>query len=167
MFFYDLLLSINKGSISVLVLLDFSAAFDTIFHPILVHRLHTDIGFTDTVLQWSSSYLTDRTLCVSLSNHCSAFAPVHSGIPQGAVLGPFRLAMYSKPLSDIIDSHSIMHHLFADGKQSQMSAPPDEISELLHSVQTCMSDVIAWATAIMHEPSDSNKELMLVTSERN
>ena len=47
----DLFLSLNKGNISVLALLDFSLAFDTIDHTILVHRLHTDFGFTDTVLQ--------------------------------------------------------------------------------------------------------------------
>ena len=75
----DLILSLNKGNISVLALLDFSSAFDTIDHTILAHRRHTDFGFTYTVLQWFSSYLTDRTHYVSLSNHCSAFAPVHSG----------------------------------------------------------------------------------------
>ena len=51
----DLFLSFNKGNISVLALLDFSSAFDTIDHTILVHRLHTDFGFTDTVIQWFSS----------------------------------------------------------------------------------------------------------------
>ena len=101
----DLLLSLSKGNISVLALLDFSSAFDTIDHPIVVHRLHTDIGFTDTVLQWFSSYLTDRTHYVSLSNHCSAFTTVHSGVPQGSVLGPMLFTMYIKPLSAIIDSH--------------------------------------------------------------
>ena len=59
--FNDLFLSLNKGNISVLALLDFSSAFDTIDHTILVHHLHTDFGFTDSVLQWFSSYLTDRT----------------------------------------------------------------------------------------------------------
>ena len=83
-----LFLSLSKGDLSALALLDFSSAFDTIDHPILVHRLHTDLGFTDTVLQWFSSYLTDRTCYISLSNHCSAFAPVHSGVPQGSVFGP-------------------------------------------------------------------------------
>ena len=82
----DLILSLSKGSISVLALLDFSSGFGTIDHPILVQRLHTDFGFTDTVLQLFSCYLTDRTNYVSLTNHCSAFAPIHSGVPQGLVL---------------------------------------------------------------------------------
>ena len=61
-----LLLSLIKSNISVLALLDFSSAFDTIDHTILVHRLHTDFGFTDIVLQWFSSYLTDCTHYVSI-----------------------------------------------------------------------------------------------------
>ena len=51
-FVSDLFLSLNKGNISVLALPDFSSAFDTIDHPILVHRLHTDFGSTDAVHQW-------------------------------------------------------------------------------------------------------------------
>ena len=133
----------NKGNISVLALLDFSSAFDTIDHTILVHRLHTDFGFTDTAHQWFSSYLTDRTHYVSLCNHCSDFAPVLSGVPQGSVHGPMLFTMYIKPLSAIIDSHSIIHHSFADDLQLQMSAPPDRISELLHSMESCISDVKA------------------------
>ena len=140
----DLFFSHNKGNTSVLTLLDFSSAFDTIDHPILVHRLHTDLGFTDTVLQWFSSYLNDRTNYVSLSNHCSAFTHVHSGVPQGSVLGPMLFIMYVKPLSAIIDSHSTIHHSFADDLQLQMSAPPDKISELLHSMQSCICDVKLW-----------------------
>ena len=108
----DLFLSLNKGNISVLALLDFSSAFDSIDHPILVHRLYTDFGFTDTVLQWFSSYLNDRTHYIFLSNHCSAFAPVHSGVPQCSVLGPILFTRYIKPLSAIIVSHSIIHHSF-------------------------------------------------------
>ena len=72
--------------------------------------------------------------------------------------------MYIKPLSAIIDSHSIIHHSFADDIQLQMSAPPDRISELLHSMQSCISDVKAWATANMLKLNDSKTELMLVTA---
>ena len=131
-----------------------------------VHRHQTDFGFTDTVLQWFSSYLTDRTHYVSLSNHCSAFTHVHSGVPQGSVLGPIHFSMYIKPLTVIIDSHSIMHHSFADDLQLQMSAPPDRISELLHSMQSCISDIKAWATANMLRLNDNKTDFMLVTSKR-
>ena len=62
----NLFLSLNKVNISLLALLDFSSAFDTIDHPILVHCLHTDFGFTNTVLQWFSFYLTDRTHYASI-----------------------------------------------------------------------------------------------------
>ena len=63
--------------------------------------------------------------------------------------------MYIKSLSAIIDSHSIIHHSFADDLQLQMSAPPYRISELLHSIQSCISDVKAWATANMLKLNDS------------
>ena len=160
----DLFLSLNKGNISVLALLDFSSAFDTIDHTILVHRLHTDFGFTDAVLQWFSSYLTDRTHYVSLSNHCSAFAHVRSGVPQGSVLVPMVYTMYIMALSAINDSLSIIHHSFADDLQLQMSAPPDKISELLHSMQSCIGDVKAWVTANMLKLNDNKTQLMLVTT---
>ena len=162
----DLFLSLNKGNISVLALLDFSSAFYAIDHPILLHRLHTDFGFTDTILQWFSSYLTDHTHYASLSNHCSALTHVHSGASQGSVPDPILFTMYTKPLSAIIDSHYIIHHSLADDIQLQMSAPLDRISELLHDMQSCMSDVLAWATANMPKLNDNKTELMLVTSNR-
>ena len=102
-----------------------------------------------------------------LSNHCSAFALVHSGVPQGSVLGPILFTMHIKPLSAIIDSHSIIHHSFADDLQLQMSDPPDRISELHHTIQSCIGDVKAWATANMLKLNDYKTELMLVTSKRN
>ena len=72
--------------------------------------------------------------------------------------------MYIKPLSAIIDPHSITHHSLADDLQLQMSAPLDRISEVLHSIQSCICDVKAWATANMLKLNDNNTELMLVTS---
>ena len=61
----DLLLSHNKGNMSILALLVLSSALQTVDHPILAHHHHTDFGFTDTVHQWFSFYLTDCTQYVS------------------------------------------------------------------------------------------------------
>ena len=110
--------------------------------------------------------MTDRTHYASLSNHCSALAPVHSGVPQGSVLGPILFTMYFRHLSTIIDSHSIIHHSFADDLQLQMSAPSDRISERFHYTQSCIGDVKAWATANMLKLNDNKTKLMLVTSKR-
>ena len=145
---------------------DVYSSFYTIDHSILVHRRHTDIGITDIVLEWFSSYLSDRKYYVSLSNHCSAFAPVLAGVHKGSVLGPMLFTIYIKTLSANIDSHSIIHHSFADDLQLQMSDPPDKISEPLNSMQSCICDVNAWSTANMRELNDNKTELMLVSSKR-
>ena len=67
--------------------------------------------------------------------------------------------MYNKPLSAIIDSHSIIHHSFDDDLQLQMSAPPDRIYELLHSMQSCICDVKAWATANILKLNEKNENV--------
>ena len=82
---------------SILVLLVFSA-LDTIDHSIFVHDLHTVFGFTDAALQWFSSYMTDRTHNVSLSNRYIAFYPLHSGVHHDSVLGPVLFTMNIKTL---------------------------------------------------------------------
>ena len=116
------------------------------------------------LMNWLSSYLTYRTHYVSLSNHCSALASAHSGVPQDLVRGHILFKMYIKPLSAIIASHSITHHSFADDLQLLMAAPPEKMSKLLLPMKSCISDVKPWATANMLRPNYNKTELMLVTS---
>ena len=121
----------------------------------IVHHLHTNFGFTNTVLRWCSSYMTDWTQYVSLSNYCSAFAAVNSAFPQGSELHTFLHILQA------IDyhykfTHSTTHHSLADDLEIHMSALPDKISELLHSMQSCIRDIKAWATANMPTLNEKN-----------
>ena len=77
-----------------------------------------------------------------------------------------RFTMYAKPLCAIIDSHSITHHSFADDLQLQMIAPPNEISELLQSMQSRICDAKVWTIVNILRLNDNNTELMLVTTNR-
>ena len=111
-------------------MLDFYSEFGTIVHSNYVHRLHTDFRYTDSVLQWFLSYLTDRTQCISLHGHCSVFALVHSGIHWGSVIGPILFSMHIRPLTAIIDSHSITHDSFADDFSFDISFADDSWQDI-------------------------------------
>ncbi len=84
----DLLLASDQGCISMLILLDLSAAFDTIDHDILIDRLQNYMGIQGQALRWFRSYLSDRYHFVYLNGESSQLSPVKYGVPQGSVLGP-------------------------------------------------------------------------------
>ena len=110
----DILSALDNDSISVLLLLDLSAAFDTIDHQILLSCLNSVLGIQSTALQWFHSYLSDRYQSTSVNNSSSSPSQLMYGVPQGSVLGPILFVLYTTPLSDIIANHSVNHQLFAD-----------------------------------------------------
>lgn len=91
-------MSSDAGSPSLLILLDLSAAFDTVDHDILLNRLHLTVGLTDTALSWFQLYLTNRTEFISLGHSKSNPHTVNCGVPQGSVLGPLLFILYLIPL---------------------------------------------------------------------
>ena len=101
----DLLLAVDNGDEAVLLLLDFSAAFDTLDHTVLLQRLAKDYSITGTVLQWIDSYLQDRTQRVIINGTSSAPFSLNCGVPQGSVVGPLLFLLYTGPLARIITSH--------------------------------------------------------------
>ncbi len=106
----DLLLSSDCGCISLLVLLELSAAFDTIGHNILLNRLENSVGISGSTLAWFKSYLSDRHQFVAVNEEVSYRPQVQYGVPQGSVLGPLLFTLYMLPLGNIIREHGVSFH---------------------------------------------------------
>ncbi len=90
----DLRLNTDKGNASVLILLDLSAAFDTVDNCILIDRLEKLIGLSGKVLNWFKTYNTERTFSVNIGDCISKNHDILYGVPQGSILGPVLFSLY-------------------------------------------------------------------------
>ena len=140
----DIMLATDMGLLVVQVLLDLSAAFDTIDNSILLHRLKYRFGVSGPALEWFASYLSERYQYIRIGNITSSKRQIPSGVPQGSVLGPLLFTMYVSPLGDVIRKHGINFHMYADDVQLYVSFRPCDQKKALHELQHCLDDVHSW-----------------------
>ena len=152
------------GQSSVLILLDLSAAFDTVNHSILLDKL-TNIGIDGTAHSWFKSYLTGRSFNVSWLGQTSALHQLTTGVPQGSVLGPLLFALYITSLGSIIHSHGFSYHCYADDTQLYLSFPPDD-STVSSRISDCLSDISAWMKGHHLQLNLSKTELLVLPAKQ-
>ncbi|KAL6458609.1 hypothetical protein MHYP_G00320810 [Metynnis hypsauchen] len=157
----DLLLASDQGHVSLLVLLDLSAAFDTIDHNILLERLENMVGISGTALSWFKSYLTERYQFVSVNNVSSNHSKVRFGVPQGSILGPLLFTLYMLPLGTVINNHGINFHCYADDTQLYISAKPDD-KYRLKKIEDCVKDVKCWMSRNFLLLNSNKTEVLLL-----
>ena len=156
----NLLLSADSGSLNILILLDLSAAFDTINHNVLISRLSA-IGVSGTALNWFQSYLTNRKQFVTLGPHQSPKSPVTRGVPQGSVLGPLLFLIYILPLGQIIRNHGLNFHCYADDIQLYLTTPsPSDPPP--RSLTECLSDLKLWMQNNFLKLNTDKTEILLI-----
>ena len=130
----DILLACEQQKVTALVLLDLSAAFDTIDHSMLLSRLSTTFGITGSALDFFTSYLSHRTQSVLIGSDSSPPSPLCTGVPQGSVLGPLLFCLYTTPLSTILSAFPVTPHFYADDTQLYISFSATELDTSLREL---------------------------------
>ena len=140
----DISMAADRGQLTLLMMLDLSAAFDTVDHEIILTRLNKSFGLSDVALGWFRSYLQDRTQVVSSGGTLSNTSSMLCGVPQGSVLGPLLFVLYTVDILLIIEKNGLVGHMYADDTQNYVHFQPNEITTAITKVQNCFSDLQTW-----------------------
>ncbi|CAB3982299.1 Hypothetical predicted protein [Paramuricea clavata] len=155
----------NSQRVTLLVLLDLSAAFDTVDHEILLSRLFSSFGIRGKALEWFSSYLSGRSQRIVFDGVTSDSCDVRFGVPQGSCLGPLLFVMYASKLFEIVQAHLPDAHGFADDTQLYLSFNPNNPAhqtEAVSAMEGCISDLRKWMYQDKLKLNDDKTEFLII-----
>lgn len=164
----DILMKMNSQEVTLLVMLDLSAAFDTVNHDILIKRLHEELGIADSALSWFESYLHNRMQKVDIEGSISNPFDLGCGVPQGSCLGPILFIIYASKLFKIIEHELPCAHCYADDTQLYLSFKPNTTSQdqVLQAMENCIEKIRKWMIHDRLLINDSKTELILIGSKQ-
>ena len=140
----DILDSADTGHVTILALLDLSAAFDTVDHDILLQRLTRTYGIGGTVLRWIRSFLTGRVQIVNYAGKRSVTSTLTCGVPQGSVSGPILFNLYTADVIRIAQSFGVSVHSYADDLQLNVHCRAEDSVAAVMRVTVCIEAIDKW-----------------------
>ena len=161
----DLLMNMDAQRVALLVLLDLSAAFDTVDHEVLLNRLRSSFGIRGTALRWFASYLSNRWQRVSFNQEVSERFDLTCRVPQGSCLGPLLFTIYASKIFEIIKEYLPQAHAYADDTQLYLSSKADSSTaknDAMKAMENCITAIRAWMIEDKLRLNDSKTEFMIV-----
>jgi len=132
----------NKNEITLAIMIDYSKAFDTIDHSIMVRKLR-NLGFGSSVIKVIVSYLSNRKQFVQIDDTKSTTQNIFFGVPQGSILGPILFNVYVSELPTVIKTPSIQ---YADDTTLHRSCNKNQLTENIALLEGDLSQLSAWST---------------------
>lgn len=129
----DIVGAADVGQLTALVLLDYTKAFDTISHAMMIAKLHY-IGFDQGALSLIKDYLHNRTQLVKVSGLMSGVRRVECGVPQGSILGPLLFTIYTYDFNKVLDFCN--SHMYADDTQLYYSFTPSNYESAVNEINS-------------------------------
>jgi hypothetical protein len=153
---------LDKGGQVDIVFLDFSKAFDSVPHHLLLKKLYHLFGTSGCLLDWLESYLQSRKQRVIINGAFSDWAPVSSGVPQGSIIGPQLFLLYINDMP-LVASHSTVA-LFAD--DSKCFKPITCITDCQH-LQQDIDQLYNWSMKNLMSFNPSKCKALTITRSRS
>ena len=148
------------------MLINLSAAFDTVDHEILLRRLDTSYGITGNAHKWFQSYLFNRKQFVRLGLSKSSIIHLLCGIPQGSVRGSLLFVLYMADLIHLIEQLGLQAHMYADDTQVLGLCLPRDVIMLQSRLSACLDDVALWMRSNRLQLNTNKTELLWCTTAR-
>uniref|UniRef100_A0A3Q3PY07 Reverse transcriptase domain-containing protein n=1 Tax=Monopterus albus TaxID=43700 RepID=A0A3Q3PY07_MONAL len=159
--FNNLVFTVDEGNTAILILLDLSAAFDTVDHRILLSHLQHSVGLHGNVLKWFESYLSDRSFAVHIDEFSSSVVPLNCGVPQGSILGPVLFSLYLLPLGSIFMKYGLSFHCYADDIQIYLPLNVKK-SNSFQTLMDCLRDIKAWLSHNFLHINETKTECVVI-----
>ena len=162
--FDDILKCLDEGSTVALLLLDLSAAFDTVDHKLLLKLLETNYGIKSTALQWFENYLQGRSCAVNIASSFSDFVCLLFGVPQGSILGPILFIMYTKHIQHIAKKYGLCIQLYADDTQLYIAFKRnfESIELRKRDIENCISEIKIWMCSMSLKLNEGKTKLLFL-----
>ena len=141
-----------------LTLLDISVAFNIINHNILLNYLRDWFWANGTVLRLIKSYLSKPKQKVKLDNSFSDAFSLPYGVPQGSILGPHLFTLHTTPLSNIVSSFNVTHHLYADDTQIYLALHHRNFDSSFAELTVCLTCVQKWMDDVKQKLNQEKTE---------